>query len=139
MAKEKIAWGNISYNSCFSKVDEDIYINAPANFISTDDYDIYFLLAIFNSAIFNYMFKRVGISLGDAYEWKQQYINEVPIPSKKYFDYEFEKKLASIALDICESKDLKQKELLSNKIDSILFDFYKINDDQAQIIKRSVL
>jgi len=136
--KDKIAWGNISYNSSFSIVEKGIYVNAPANFLITDKYNIYFLLGIMNSSLFNYMFKKVGIFLGNAYEWKKQYIEKIPIPSKKYFDQEFENKLASLALNICDSRDLKQKELLSDEIDSILFDFYKINDDQAQIIKNSV-
>ncbi|HOK39254.1 MAG TPA: N-6 DNA methylase, partial [Bacteroidales bacterium] len=78
--KEKVVWGNISYGSKFCFVDKGIYINAPANIITTEKTSIKYLIAQMNSKIFDWQFKQVGIFLGHAYEWKKQYVEQVKIP-----------------------------------------------------------
>jgi len=78
--ENKIIWGNISYNSQFCFSDNEIFVNAPANFLISKKENLKFLISIMNSKLFDWAFKKVGIDLGHAYEWKKQYVEQIPIP-----------------------------------------------------------
>ena len=78
--KEKIVWGNISYDSAFSLSGPGFYLNAPGNLLTSKSLDLKFILGCLNSKLFNWEFKRIGIFLGKAYEWKKQYIEQVHLP-----------------------------------------------------------
>ncbi|MEI0517804.1 TaqI-like C-terminal specificity domain-containing protein [Brachyspira murdochii] len=79
--KPKIVWGNISSESRFCYSPDTMVVNAPANMlIHNDEITLKYLLAVMNSKVFNYQFTNFGITLGQAYEWKKQYVEPLKIP-----------------------------------------------------------
>ncbi len=77
--KEKIVWGNIAYSSSFCYADPGVFINAPANLLTSTENDIKYLLACMNSKIFNWEFANLGIPLGNAFEWKKRYVELIHV------------------------------------------------------------
>jgi len=137
--KEKVVWGNISYNSCFSYVDGGIYVNAPANIITSEIFSIKYLIACMNSAVFNWEFKQSGIFLGKAYEWKKQYVENIHIPkitldNKKYVQ-KIENLVDQILIIKKQNKDTNTKNL-EEQIDKIVYKLYELTYDEVLIIDK---
>ncbi len=79
--KPKICWGNINYKSNFALIKEGDFINAPANMMTSNNESLKYLIADMNSKVFNWYFTLLsGIPLGQAFEWKKQYVENIPIP-----------------------------------------------------------
>ena len=136
--KEKVVWGNISYNSQFCFVKGGIFVNAPANIITSSSVNIKYLVGVMNSKIFNYEFKSRGIFLGDAYEWKKQYVEGVNLPllnSEK-------NKIKAEEIIMLVDKIIKIKlrdpnsltKELEDKIDLLVCDLYDLNEEERAII-----
>lgn len=136
--KEKIVWGNISYNSEFSLVDKNIYVNAPANILTSSNVSIKFLIACLNSSIFNYEFKQKGIFLGKAYEWKRQYVENVHIPivTKENFSIINQMEILVDKIISLKKQDPKNNtQELENQIDQLVYKLYDLDEEEIKIIE----
>jgi len=142
--KEKVVWGNISYDSSFCYVNRGIYVNAPANLITCQSQNISlkFLIGCLNSKIFNWEFKQIGIFLGNAYEWKKQYIEKIHLPlfadSESIYAVE---SLVSKILAITfapnynpKSPPPEQKEL-EREIDRLVYQLYDLTEEEIKIVE----
>ncbi len=78
--EDKIVWGNISYDSAFALLDPGVYLLAPSILMTSGTVNLKYVLGCLNSSVFNWEFKRIGIFLGKAYEWKKVYVEQVHIP-----------------------------------------------------------
>ncbi len=136
--KEKIVWGNIAYNSTFSVLGSSYYLNAPGNLITSNSTSLKFLLGCLNSKIFNWEFKKEGIFLGNAYEWKKQYVEQIHLPLKQ--DSQSIKKIESIVEKIIYLKkinlDADTKDLEA-QIDQLVYHLYDLTEDEIKIIEES--
>ena len=137
-SKDKICWGNISYNNSFAKVNSGVYITAPANFITSDNIDLDYLLGVLNSKIFNWEFKQIGIFLGDAYEWKKLYVEQVHIPvitdNNRYLAEEISNIVKQINFLKLEDKnaDISDLEDLINKK---VYKMYNLTESEINLIE----
>lgn len=145
--KMKIVWGNIAYNSSFTILDKGIYLNAPGNMITGNKISIRYLLGCLNSKIFNYEFKKIGIFLGHAFEWKKQYVEQVHIPFINPENHPVagqienwvDKILAIIkSKDYCENpgKQATVKEY-ENQIDQMVYKLYELTPKEIEIVEIS--
>ncbi|MGB4268979.1 MAG: TaqI-like C-terminal specificity domain-containing protein, partial [Spirochaetota bacterium] len=143
--KEKVVWGNISYDSEFCFVDKGIYINAPANIIISNETSIKYLIAQMNSKIFDWQFKQVGIFLGHAYEWKKQYVEQVRIPPITPANQSILKQIEALVDKILSSKkaastgsatspqaDTSQWEM---EIDRLVYQLYELTEEEIRIVE----
>jgi adenine-specific DNA-methyltransferase len=136
--KEKVVWGNISYESQFSYVEGGIFINAPANIIVSDKVSIKFLVAVMNSKIFDREFKRVGIFLGHAYEWKKQYVEQVGIPPITPANQSLVAQIEALVDQILARKrgnphaDTRD---LERAIDDIVYRLYDLSPDEIRLVE----
>ena len=145
----KIAWGNISSESRFCYLLKDFFVSAPANILtinSKDENILKYLLAVMNSKVFNYQFTNFGITLGEAYEWKKQYIEPLKIPEP---DKDTESKLVNLVDNIIDlNKKLSSEknpntiEMLNTRIqavdkaiDKIVYSLYNLTDEEVRIIE----
>ena len=139
--KEKVAWGNISFNSQFSFIEPGIFINAPANFIVSNDLSIKYLCGIMNSKIFDVEFKKVGIFLGYAYEWKKQYVEQVKIPAISSSNKSL---VAQIELLVDKIIAVKQQNpqadasALEREIDQLVYKLYDLTPAEINIIEGNI-
>jgi len=138
--KEKVVWGNISYDSCFSYVEDGVYVNAPANMITSEKISIKYLIACMNASIFNWEFKQSGIFLGKAYEWKKQYIENIHIPK---LIPENEKEIRQIENLVDKIITLKKQDNdantkeLESQIDQLVYQLYGLTKDEIKIVEDS--
>ena len=139
--KEKIVWGNIAYSSSFCYAAPGVFINAPANLLTSDSNDIKYLLACMNSKIFNWEFVKLGIPLGYAFEWKKQYVELIHVPPITEENREIVEKIEDLVDQILTTKktdlntDTSEKE---NEIDKLVYGLYGLTDDEIAIVEGSV-
>ncbi len=139
--KEKIVWGNIAYSSSFCYAAPGVFINAPANLLTSDSNDIKYLLACMNSKIFNWEFVKLGIPLGYAYEWKKQYVELIHVPPITEENREIVEKIEDLVDQILTTKktdpntDTSEKE---NEIDKLVYGLYDLTDDEIAIVEGGV-
>jgi REP element-mobilizing transposase RayT len=136
--KEKIVWGNISYNSQFSYIEPGIFINAPANIIVSEVVPIKYLIGIMNSKVFDMEFKRVGIFLGNAFEWKKQYVEQVRIPliteTNEPIVHQIESLVDKI-LTLKKENHQSDTTALEHEIDELVYRLYDLTEDEIKIVE----
>ncbi len=136
--KEKVAWGNISFKSQFSFIEPGIFINAPANFIVSDDLSVEYLCGIMNSKIFDVEFKKVGIFLGYAYEWKKQYVEQVKIPAISSSNKSLVAQIELLVDKIIAAKKQNHQadtSALEREIDNLVYKLYDLTPAEISIIE----
>ncbi|GAB4346425.1 MAG: class I SAM-dependent DNA methyltransferase [Flammeovirgaceae bacterium] len=136
--KEKVVWGNISYDSEFCFVDKGIFINAPANLIISEKTSIKYLVAIMNSKIFDWQFKQVGIFLGHAFEWKKQYVEQVKIPPITPSNQPIVQQIEALVDKILSAKKSNPQAKTSEwerEIDRLVYQLYDLTAEEIKIIE----
>lgn len=139
--KEKVVWGNISYDSCFAYGYIGDYVSAPANIITSNTVSIKYLVACMNSSIFNWEFKQSGIFLGSAYEWKKQYVEQIHIPKIIPENSDIVKRMEYLVDCILEIKRLNKDadtKKLEKEIDILVYQLYQLTPDEIELIEGSM-
>ena len=130
----KIVWGNISSESRFSYSPDTMVVNAPANMLRhNDEITLKYLLAVMNSKVFNYQFTNFGITLGQAYEWKKQYVEPLKIPEA---DSKTKNNITKLVDDIImlKKQDIDTTPLEKN-IDEIVYSLYGLDDEEVKVVE----
>ena len=136
--KEKIVWGNISYRCAFCLSSADEFVNAPANFL-VSQFSKY-LLGVMNSKIFNFEFTTVGIPLGEAYEWKKQYVRKMHVPKPTAYN---EVRIGNLVDFVDELIVLKNANKsidtmeLEHEIDHLVYALYDLNSKEIRTIENA--
>ncbi len=139
--KEKIVWGNIAYSSSFCYVAPGVFINAPANLLTSESNNIKYLLACMNAKIFNWEFANLGIPLGYAFEWKKQYVELIHVPpiteANQPIVTEIENKVDKIinAKHTDPEADTSDLEDLEDEIDKLVYELYNLTEDEIAIVE----
>ena len=137
--KEKIVWGNIAYSSSFCYADPGVFINAPANLLTSESNDIKYLLACMNSNIFNWEFANLGIPLGRAFEWKKQYVELIHVPpitnANQHIAIQIEEIVDQI-LDAKQTNSDTDTSSLENEIDRLVYELYDLTPKEIAIVEK---
>jgi type II restriction/modification system DNA methylase subunit YeeA len=136
--KEKVVWGNISYNSTFSFVERGMFINAPANILISDNGYTKYLCGVMNSKIFDWEFKQVGIFLGYAFEWKKQYVEQVHVPRITSQNQPLVSQIESLVDQILLAKKKDPNAATSSlekQIDILVYQLYGLTDEEVKIVE----
>ena len=130
----KIVWGNISSESRFCYSPDTMVVNAPANMlIHNDEITLKYLLAVMNSKVFNYQFTNFGITLGQAYEWKKQYVEPLKIPEA---DSKTKNNITKLVDEIITlKKQDKDTTPLEKNIDEIVYSLYGLSDEEVKVVE----
>ena len=133
--KQKIVWGNIASEGSFCLTEPGVYVNAPANMLTSDSISLKLLIGIMNSIVFSWLFSQIGIDLGRSFEWKKQYINEIMVPPSTE---QGNQKIEMLVEKIQEKKKAgKDSNELENKVDELVMDLYELTDEEKEIIRNS--
>lgn len=132
--KEKIVWGNINYNNQFCYENDRIIINAPANLLTSNTISLKLLIGLMNSKMFYYSFSKTGIDLGHAFEWKKQYVEQIPLPKiqdTSNFD--------EIVTQIIEKKSNNEDtQDLEKQIDHMVYKLYELSEEEIAFIEDKI-
>jgi len=138
--KEKVVWGNISYNSEFCFAERGIFINAPANLIVSAGTSIKYLVGIMNSKIFDWQFKQLGIFLGHAYEWKKQYVEQVKLPPITATNQLIVQQIEALVDKILFAKKQNPQadtQEYERQIDQLVYQLYGLTPEEIKIVENS--
>jgi hypothetical protein len=79
--KPKLIWGNLNVNATFTVDFEGMYINAPANMLTSERDDIRYLGAVLNSRVTSFMMRQIAYSREHGYlEYKKVFVEQMPVP-----------------------------------------------------------
>ena len=132
--KEKVVWGNIAYDNSFALLGKGMYLVAPGNIITSDNINLKYLLGCLNSSTFNYEFKQKGIFLGNAFEWKKQYVEQVNIPRYGAFSSEIEALVDEI-LKVKKRNINADTSTIEKEIDQMIYSLYGFSKDEKKIVE----
>ena len=134
--KEKIAWGNISYQSRFCLSSPCEIVNAPANFIISDHN--FYLLGVLNSKLFNFEFQTVAIPLGRAYEWKIQYIEKLHVPKVTTENKPIVEEITKVVEHIVSHRNLSVASSingLEEEVNSLVYQLFGLDRHEIRILE----
>ncbi len=117
-------------------------INAPANFITSESVSIKYILAIMNSKIFFWEFKNSGITLGNAFEWKIQYVENIHVPRITNKQQKPFINLVDKILTLTDDEDYLENEEKQRKvkeyeleIDLLVYKLYGLTPEEIEIVE----
>ena len=145
----KIVWAEISQKPAFS-VDLNQYMVLNSAYILNsfdDNYSLYYLVALLNSNVTNWIFRRISSILATSLRFTNQYVSNIPIVdtdditkdkiirlSKSLIEY-------SKAFNSSDSTP-NQKKILNRQIkvteeelNKIIYEIYDLSDDEIAIIE----
>ena len=104
-SKPKLCWQEISKPGCFCLVPPNIYVNAKLHLLcSLSVKTLKTLGCLFNSRLIEWYYDKIGIHLGDQYEWKKHRIIHLRFPSISHINlssiYDLQTFLAYTPLDL---------------------------------------
>ncbi|MCD7781136.1 MAG: N-6 DNA methylase, partial [Methanosphaera sp.] len=153
---ENIFLGNkiISLRKCsgrpqFSYVEFDCYVSQTFNIIKSERFNLKTLTGILNSDLIYFWFKMNGKKQGECLQIDQKPLQQVPI---KYPDSKIEKELEELvdqlrmlyseldtALTDDEKRPINQEiKFIENNINTIVYDLYKISEDEIELINSHI-
>ncbi|CAD5896781.1 conserved hypothetical protein [Carnobacterium maltaromaticum] len=119
-SKQKIIWPDIAMEPRFAFSGSQIFFNDTCFMIVNAPKEI---LAFLNSSLMKWYFPKIASDLGNGFRYKKQFVELLNLPN-------FE-----------QNKDFfKNIEVLMNqknyeKIDALIYNFYRFSDDEIKIIK----
>jgi len=91
-----------------------------------------------NTKIFDREFKRIGIFLGYAYEWKKQYVEKVRIPPITPSNQSIVSQIESLVVKILAAKkDNPQADTSEweKDIDGLVYKLYDLTEEEIKLIE----
>ena len=117
-SKPKIVWGNLNLKASFAIVEDNSFINAPANMIVPASKT---LLAILNSKLADYYIRQLGVTRNGGYfEYKPMFIEQLPV--------------AELSKETIEKLSVCATCHNEKQIDEILYNAYGLNDEEIKFI-----
>lgn len=135
--KEKIVWAEMTREPCFTYDISQVFVNQTC-YIFTSPYSKY-LIGILNSNIIFYYMQQISSNLGDgAFRWIKQYIEKLPIPKINSKNEKLANELISLVDEILILKEQDKNantKTQEDKINSIVYKLYNLNEEEIKIIK----
>jgi type II restriction/modification system DNA methylase subunit YeeA len=131
--KPKIVWKIIGSNINFLIDDEGFYYNNAANILTSDTVSMKYLVALLNSKIFEWYFKKIiFIEVeGGGVQMFSTVMEKVPIPQI------FENNIENMVSDILDlKKQNKCTKSIEDELDIIIYNFYNITEEEINYIQR---
>lgn len=135
--KEKIVWQRISQKQKFTLIPSGLYCEATTHFITGSN--LKFLLGIFNSLFFKFVFYKFYMGGGVEGEIKGDFIGKLPIPltalsENKHLVFQIESlvdRILTLKHEDC-SVDTSQ---LETEIDNFVFKLYALTQEEIDLVK----
>ncbi|MCF6365629.1 MAG: Eco57I restriction-modification methylase domain-containing protein [Bacteroidales bacterium] len=131
--KEKMIWGIISGIWGFAYDDKKHFLTSASFLLTSEKIPIKFLLALFNSRLFQFYFDKTGeYTAGGAYVLKKKNVEKFIIPTKK-MDYEPYIELVDKIL--LSKKKNKETSELEDNLNKKVYQLYDITEAEQEEIE----
>lgn len=133
-SKQKIAWGNLCLRAQYSFVEDDYFVNNPANIIVPGDK---YLLAVLNSIVADFYIRNLGVTRNGGYfEYKPMFIEQLPVPILSKIDKQHYVQLVETLLAARATKS--ETEAIERTIDNAVFRLYGLSvEEESYLIRNS--
>ena len=135
--KPKIVWKEMGSLPAFTLDNKNYYANDTCR-ILTGEY-LHYLVAIFNSKCWDFIFKKfyAGGGLGDeGFRYKSEFMLDTTIPE---VDKNILKEIEGLVDEILKIKSKNSNEdvsIIEKEIDKIVYKLYNLNDGEIRLIER---
>lgn len=133
--KSKIVWKEMGSSPAFTLDNKNYYANDTCRIITGDN--LHYLVAIFNSKCWDFIFKKfyAGGGLGDeGFRYKSEFMLDTAIPE---IDKKTEKEIVNLVEKVIEGKkkgiDTREFE---EEIDKIVYKLYDLTEEEVGIINK---
>ncbi|MCE7187380.1 Eco57I restriction-modification methylase domain-containing protein [Campylobacter coli] len=137
--REKIGWQRITQEPSFILEKEYILLDSMAFMVANSKNELKYLLGFLNSNLIFYYFKNIGHLYSDkGFLLSNQYVEKFPIPKINSKNQKLADELINLADDILKAKEQDKNantQELENKINSLVYKLYNLNEEEIKIIK----
>ncbi|ECL0441416.1 Eco57I restriction-modification methylase domain-containing protein [Campylobacter coli] len=137
--REKIGWQRITQEPSFILEKEYILLDSMAFMVANSKNELKYLLGFLNSNLIFYYFKNIGHLYSDkGFLLSNQYVEKFPIPKINSKNQNLADELINLADDILKAKEQDKNanaQELENKINSLVYKLYNLNEEEIKIIK----
>ena len=129
--KPKIAWAEMTKESCFTYDDKNFNLNQTCYFLNNGNR---YLLALLNSKLIYFYMNQIASNLGEgAFRWIKQFVEAIPIPKPTK---EQESKIIKLVESILNLKQNGEDSTNEEKeIDSLVYKLYNLTPDEIKIVE----
>ncbi len=140
--KEKIVYPNMN-KEFIAFFDNEFFLLNQKCFIlshqSNNKKELLYLTALLNSNVNFYYFKQIGAKLGaSGYEMSKIFVEKLPIPKINSKNQKIADELINLADEILKAKEQDKNantQKLENKINSLVYKLYNLNEEEIKIIE----
>src|SRR5699024_7532425 len=126
----KIVTGNLNLRAAYSMVEPGTVINAPSTMLTPASKS---LLGVLNSKLADHYIRKLGVTRNGGYfEYKPMFIKHLPVPQLE--DTNHPELVGLVTRRIEECDPVTQLEL-ENKIDSLVFALYGLNEAEIELVE----
>lgn len=137
--KEKIVYPCImAKEPCFSYETSFAFAMAPANIITSNSDILKYILAFLNSDFIYLMLRKFYMGGGIEGELKTNNLEKLPIPKINSKNQKLADELINLVDEILKAKEQDKNantQELENKINSLVYKLYNLNEEEIKIIK----
>ncbi|EPT2005918.1 class I SAM-dependent DNA methyltransferase [Campylobacter coli] len=137
--REKIGWQRITQEPSFILEKEYILLDSMAFMVANSKNELKYLLGFLNSNLIFYYFKNIGHLYSDkGFLLSNQYVEKFPIPKINSKNQNLADELINLADEILKAKEQDKNantQELENKINSLVYKLYNLNEEEIKIIK----
>lgn len=137
--KEKIIWKALGLEPSFCYSKETIYTNDKANILTSNYGYLKYLCAFLNSKLFQWQFSKIGIGMGQGYEYKVQYVRLISVPLVTSRNEPIVNKIEEIVNKIIELKRINSKldtKEFEEEIDHRIYSLFELTKDEISVIEK---
>ena len=137
--KEKVVWKALGLQPAFAYVPTGFYNNDKANLLTSDNVSLKFLLGFFNSNIFQWIFKNIGINMGKGFEYKIQFMENIPLPPITPSNQPIVSQIEVLVDKILTAKKQNPQTNTSHwerEIDKLVYELYGLTEEEIRIVEK---
>ncbi|EKJ1222634.1 Eco57I restriction-modification methylase domain-containing protein [Campylobacter coli] len=137
--KEKLGWQRITQEPSFILERECILLDSMAFMVANSKNELKYLLGFLNSSLIFYYFKNIGHLYSDkGFLLSNQYVEKFPIPKINSKNQKIADELINLVDEILKAKEQDKNantQELENKINSLVYKLYNLNEEEIKIIE----
>ncbi|EOW8762391.1 class I SAM-dependent DNA methyltransferase [Campylobacter coli] len=138
--KEKIVWNPVSGEYLFSYIKEHIFFNNSLFMMTLDVFSLKYILAFMNSNCYKWLItlKTNLIQTGSYAYGAKDKIERLPIPKINSKNEKLANELINLVDEILKAKEQDKNantQKLENKINSLVYKLYNLNEEEIKIIE----
>lgn len=134
-SKPKIAWKALGLQADFTFIEDTIYNNDKGNLLTSSNKDEKYLLATFNSKLFFWQFSKIGIGMGEGFEFKVQYMKLMFVKILAKVQQQPFINIVNKLLQAKKDNPQADTSKLEAEIDKLMYELYGLTEEEIAVVE----